>query len=335
MNLAIVGATGAVGLEILRVLEKRKFPVTSLRVFASKRSLGKTLLFQGKHIEIETPSPACFRGIDIVFFSAGKKISLEYAPQAVKDGAFVVDNSSAFRSDPSVPLVIPEINPRAFEQHRGIVSCPNCTTAIMLMALGPLHAHVRIKRIVAATYQAASGAGAQAMEELQEETRAYLEKQPFSRKVMPFPYAFNLFTHNSPLLENGYVEEEMKLTHETKKILGDPEIRVTATCVRVPILRAHSIALNVEFSDKISATQAYEILKSSPGIRIYEDRSKNTFPMPLDASGEDLVLCGRIREDQSQPNTLELWVVGDQLLKGAALNAVQLSELFLSSLTTG
>lgn len=332
-DIAIVGATGAVGKEMLRVLEKRHFPVGKLRCFASPRSLGKCVEFRGEKIELEILKPGCFKGSEIVLFSAGKKVSLEYAPQAVKEGAFVVDNSSAFRSDPHVPLVIPEINPHAFEKHEGIVSCPNCTTAIMLMALAPLHRKFRIKRVVAATYQAASGAGAQAMEELIEETRALLEQEPYTRSVMPFPYAFNLFPHNSALNADGYVEEEMKLVNESRKILEDPSIQITATCVRVPVLRAHSIALNVEFHNKITKDQAYEILQEAKGLEILEDRKSNRFPMPLDASGKDQVLCGRIREDKTQPNTLELWVVGDQLLKGAALNAVQLAELYSLALT--
>ena len=326
-NVAIVGATGAVGKEMLNVLERRNFPVRSLRCFASPRSSGLSVLFRGKPISIEQLTPGCFQGIDIALFSAGKKISLEYVPQAQKAGALAIDNSSAFRDDPSVPLIIPEINPHAFQAHNGIVSCPNCTTAIMLMTLAPLHRKVPIKRIVASTYQAASGAGAKAMEELEAETRALLDGKEFTRTAMPFPYAFNLFTHNSPLNENGYVDEELKMVRETKKILEDPSIQVTATCVRVPVLRAHSIALNVEFRGPISKDESQALLSNTPGVRILEERSMNRFPMPIDASGQDLVFCGRLREDYTQPNTLELWAVGDQLLKGAALNSVQIAEL--------
>jgi aspartate-semialdehyde dehydrogenase len=326
-QVAIVGVTGAVGQEMLRVLERRTFPVSALRGFASPRSSGKTFTFRGEEIAIEQLQTGCFKDRDIVLFSAGKKISLEQAALASQAGALVIDNSSAFRSDPKVPLIIPEINPEAFKKHQGIVSCPNCSTAIALMALAPLHKKARIRRIVAATYQAASGAGAKAMEELTEETRAHLEGRTFARTAMPFPYAFNLFIHNSPLNENGYVDEELKMVNETRKILEDSSIQVTATCVRVPVLRAHSIALNVEFHSPISREEAYAILRKSPGIRVLEELGVNRFPMPLDASGQDHVLCGRIREDISQPNTLELWVVGDQLLKGAALNSVQIAEL--------
>ncbi len=330
-HVAIVGATGAVGREMLQVLERRNFPVRSLRCFASPRSLGISVSFRQKMVPIELLKPGCFNGSDIVLFSAGKKISLEYAPEAQKAGALVIDNSSAFREDPTVPLIIPEINPKAFHAHRGIVSCPNCTTAIMLMALAPLHRQAPIKRIVASTYQAASGAGAKAMEELEDETRAMLEGKVFKRTALPFPYAFNLFTHNSPMNESGYVDEELKMVRETKKILEDSSVQVTATCVRVPVLRAHSMALNVEFTSPMTRDEAYAILHKAPGVRILEERHNNRFPMPIDASGQDLVFCGRIREDQSQPNTLELWAVGDQLLKGAALNSVQIAELLNSA----
>lgn len=319
-NVAIVGATGAVGQEMLKMLEQRDFPLNNLRCFASARSLGKTVCFRGEEIPLEVLSPNSFDKIDIALFSAGRKISLEYAPIAQKAGAIVIDNSSAFRKDPNVPLVIPEINAHALKGHRGIIANPNCSTIIMLMALAPLHRTFGIKRIVAATYQAASGAGAQAMIELQEETKAALENKPFERSIMPYPYAFNLFTHNSPLSENGYVEEEMKLLTETRKILENDHIHVTATCVRVPVLRAHSEALNVEFHHPITKEAAQNILENSSGVCLVDN------PMPIDASGKNEILCGRIREDFSQPNTLNLWVVGDQLLKGAALNAIQIGE---------
>jgi len=324
--IAVVGATGAVGVEILKVLEQRNFPLKSLRCFASSRSIGKKATCFGQEIAIEPLNEERLEGLDIAIFSAGRKVSLEWAPIFAKRGIIVVDNSSAFRMDPQVPLIIPEINAVAMAQHKGIIASPNCSTTIMLMALAPLHRAFGVKRVVAATYQAASGAGAQAMLELELETRAYLEARPFSRTVMPFPYAFNLFTHNSPLLENGYVEEEIKMVEETRKILADQSLRITATCVRVPILRAHSEALNIEFSQPVTKEEAYTVLQRAAGIKIFEDRSQNRFPMPIDASGRDAVFCGRIREDLSQPNTLDLWVVGDQLLKGAALNAVQIAE---------
>jgi aspartate-semialdehyde dehydrogenase len=329
VNLAIVGATGAVGGELLKVLEKRQFPINTLHCFASSRSVGKEVFFKGKPIAVEALADDSFEGIDIAIFSAGRKVSKEWIPKAVQSGTRVVDNSSYFRMDPNVPLVIPEINPQALKEEHFIAACPNCSAAIMLMAVGPLHKRFKIKRIVAATYQAASGAGFEAMRELEEETRAHLEKRSFTRTVMPHPYAFNLFTHNSPLNEEGYSEEEVKMLEETRKILEDDSIWVNATCVRVPILRAHSEALNITFSQQVSVEEAYEVLKEAPGLTILEDRSSNRFPMPSDASGQDNVFCGRIRKDPSFPNTLDLWVVGDQLLKGAALNAVQIAELFL------
>lgn len=326
-NLAIVGATGAVGLEVLRVLEKRNYPVGELRLFASPRSAGKELVFQGKKIPVQPLSENSFDGIGIAIFSAGRKVAQQWAPLAVKKGARVIDNSSAFRMDEGVPLVIPEINPHAIKEDSYLLSCPNCSAAIMLMAVAPLHRKFKITRIVAATYQAASGAGSQAMKELEEETLAHLEGRTYQRNVMPHPYAFNLFPHNSPIDENGYAEEELKMLHETRKILEDDQINVHATCVRVPVLRAHSEALNITFSQPVSVREAYAVLKDAPGLTILEDWKNNRFPMPSDASGQDNVLCGRIRVDHSFPNTLDLWVVGDQLLKGAALNAVQIAEL--------
>ncbi len=325
-NIAIIGATGAVGQEMLRVLEQRRFPIKEIRCFASPQSVGKTLPFQGRLIPVEELHEGCFKGIDIALFSAGKKISSIYAPLAVKAGCLVVDNSSAFRMDPSIPLVIPEINIRALQNHAGIISSPNCTVSVMLMALAPLHREFKIRRIVAATYQAASGAGQQAMLELQEESRAVLEDRPFKRMAMPFPYAFNLFPHNAPMTSSGYNEEEIKVIEEARKILEEPELRIAVTCIRVPVLRAHSVAINVEFENPITALQAKEILQKSPGVTVLEDWELNRFPMPVDASGKDEIFVGRIRQDLSNSNTLDLWAVGDQLLKGAALNAIQIVE---------
>lgn len=329
INLAIVGATGAVGQELLKLLEKRCFPIHELHCFASARSAGKEVEFQGKRIPIKPLTEGSFEGIDIAIFSAGSQISRQWVPYAAERGVKIIDNSSAFRMDPDVPLIIPEINPHALQSHHRIVACPNCSVAIMLMAVAPLHRKFNIIRIVAATYQAASGAGYQAIKELEEETLAYLENRPYRRSVMPHPYAFNLFPHNSALTENGYVEEELKMLHETRKILDDDKIWVNATCVRVPVLRAHSEALNVSFSQPVSVKEAYEVLETAPGIKILEDRANNRFPMPIDATGQDDVLCGRLRIDPSFPHTLDLWVVGDQLLKGAALNAIQIAELIL------
>ncbi len=325
-NIAIIGATGAVGQEMLRVLEQRQFPIKEIRCFASPGSAGKTLVFKGKPVVIEQLAEKCFEGIDIALFSAGKKISLTYAPLAVKAGCLVVDNSSAYRMDPTVPLVIPEINAHALENHSGIISSPNCTATVMLMALAPLHRQFKIRRIVMATYQAASGAGQKAMLELQEESRAVLENRPFTRTAMPFPYAFNIFAHNAPMTSSGYNEEEIKVVEEARKILEEPDLRIAVTCVRVPVLRAHSEALNVEFENTVTASQAKEILQNAPGVTVLEDWDQNRFPMPLDASGKDDIFVGRIRQDLSNPNTLDLWAVGDQLLKGAALNAVQIAE---------
>lgn len=329
MKLAIVGSTGAVGKEMLKILEARAFPIDELRCFASPRSAGKEVIFRGRAIKIQPLSKDSFKGIDIALFSAGRKVSQEWAPIAVMQGAKAVDNSSAFRMDPNVPLIIPEINPDSLKAHHHIIACPNCSTAIMLMAAAPLHRRFKILRIYAATYQAASGAGFLAMQELKQETLAYLENRPFERSVMPHPYAFNLFTHNSPINEEGYAEEEVKMLEETRKILEDDQIQVNAMCVRVPVLRAHSEALNITFSQPVSVEEAYEVLKVAPGLKILDDKEHNRFPMPIDATGKDDVFCGRIRKDISLPNTLDLWVVGDQLLKGAALNAIQITELLM------
>lgn len=325
-NISIVGATGAVGQEMLHVLERRDFPIQKIRCFASPRSAGKTVFFKGQTIEIEPLHPGCFKKSDITFFSAGKSISLNYAPDAVSAGSLVIDNSSAFRMDPKVPLVIPEINPHALQIHSGIIASPNCTATVMLLALAPLHRRFKIRRIVAATYQAASGAGHRAMVELEEETRAQLDKQAFERTVMPHPYAFNLFPHNAPMQPSGYNDEEIKVIEESRKILEEPNLRIAVTCVRVPVLRAHSESLNVEFEKPITPQEAREILQSAPGVVLLENFTENRFPMPIDASGKDEVYVGRIRQDLSNPNTLDLWAVGDQLLKGAALNTIQIAE---------
>ncbi|MEA1677355.1 aspartate-semialdehyde dehydrogenase [Nitrospirillum sp. BR 11163] len=327
---AIVGATGAVGVELLECLEQRAFPLSELRLLASPRSAGKTMTFKGKEITVQALDENSFTGVDIALFSAGGSISKVYGPIAVKAGAVVVDNSSAFRQDPDVPLVVPEVNPEAVKRHKGIIANPNCSTIIALVPLWPLHAKNRITRFIAATYQAASGAGAAAMEELREGTRAYLEGKPFTPTVLPHPYAFNLFSHNAKVdPANGYNEEEMKMVKETWKIFGDADIRISATCVRVPVLRAHSEALTVEFERPITPAEVKDILSTAPGVRIVDDAEKNYFPMPVDASGQGDILVGRIRQDISDPSgrSIQLFVAGDQLLKGAALNAVQIAEL--------
>ncbi|HKP98519.1 MAG TPA: aspartate-semialdehyde dehydrogenase [Fibrobacteria bacterium] len=326
IKVAIMGATGAVGTELLDILADRKFPISELRLLASARSAGKTLQFQDEDIKVRELTHDSFKGIDLVLASAGGKISKEFAPSAVKAGAAVVDNTSHFRMTEGVPLVIPEINPEDIFKHKGIIANPNCSTIIMALPLWPLHKRYKIKRIVAATYQAASGAGAVAMDELVSETAAYLKGEEFNRTVIPHPYAFNLFPHNSPMTESGYCEEEIKMVKETRKIFHDEAIRVTATCVRVPVLRAHSEALNVEFEQEPDLEEVYKLLAAAEGVEVMEDRAKNRWPMPLDASGRDPVLVGRVRRDDTQPRTLDIWVVGDQIRKGAALNAVQIAE---------
>ena len=331
-RVAIAGATGAVGVEFLRCLEERPFPLASLRLLASARSRGKKMTFAGGEIEVEEMTKDSFAGIDIAFFSAGGSLSKEFGPIAAKAGAVVVDNSSAFRMDPAVPLVIPEINPEAIASHRGIIANPNCSTIIGIVPLWPIHRKNRIKRLIASTYQAASGAGAAAMQELAESTRAYLENRPYQNTVLPHPYAFNLFSHNSKMDPvTLYNEEETKMLRETRKIFGDPEIRISATCVRVPVLRAHSEALTFECARPITPAEVREMLCDAPGVKIVDDPVRNYFPMPKDASGQGDVLVGRIRQDTSDPtgHSISMFVAGDQLLKGAALNAVQIAKVMV------
>ena len=330
---AIVGATGAVGIELIRCLEERRFPLAELRLFASARSAGKTLAFRGQALAVRELKEDSFRGVDIALFSAGGGTSKRFGPLAVEQGAVVVDNSSAFRMDPAVPLVVPEINPEAVRAHRGIIANPNCSTIIAITPLWPVHQINRLRRMIVSTYQAASGAGAAAMEELRESTRAYLEGRPYENTVLPHPYAFNLFSHNAKVdPQTGYNEEETKIVRETHKIYGDDSIRIAATCVRVPVLRAHSIAINFECERPIGPEQVRDILETAPGVKVVDDPERNYFPMPKDASGQDAILVGRIRRDISDPSgrSIALFVAGDQLLKGAALNAVQIAELLES-----
>ena len=326
IRVAIMGATGAVGQEFLGLLRERHFPISELRLLASARSAGKTMRFGEDNVEVQELTHGSFEGIDLVLASAGGSISKEFAPSAVKAGAVVVDNTSYYRMHEDVPLVIPEINPEAMENHKGIIANPNCSTIIMCLPLWPLHKRYGIKRVVVATYQAASGAGAVAMQELVDETRARMEKKDFNRTVIPHPYAFNLFPHNSPMTDNGYCEEELKMVKETRKIFQESGLAITATCVRVPVLRAHSEAVNVEFLSDPDIAECYKILSHTEGVQVVEDREKNRWPMPLDASGKDPVLVGRLRKDISQSNTLDFWCVGDQIRKGAALNALQIAE---------
>lgn len=331
VRVAILGATGAVGTELLSLLAERQFPLADLKLLASARSQGQVIEFQGKNLTIEPVQEGCFDEVDIVLASAGGSISKTWLPKAVAAGAVAIDNSSAFRMDEQVPLVIPEINSQAAQNHQGIIANPNCSTILMNMAVYPLHQIQPIQRIVVATYQSASGAGARAMAEVKSQAQAILNGEPVQPEIFPYPLAFNLFPHNSPLNEDGYCEEEVKMVKETRKIFGAPELRITATCIRVPVLRAHSEAVNLEFAHPFSVAQARELIAQAPGVKLVEDWSRNYFPMPLEASGKDEVLVGRIRQDISHPCGLELWLSGDQIRKGAALNAVQIAELLVQN----
>jgi len=331
-RVAVAGATGAVGVEFLRCLEERNFPISDLKLLASARSAGKTMQFRGRDIKVEELTENSFKDVDVAFFSAGGSISKKFGPIAAKAGAVVVDNSSAFRMDPTVPLVIPEINPGAIVNHKGIIANPNCSTIIGIVPLWPIHQRNPVKRLIASTYQAASGAGAAAMEELRESTRAHLDNREYKNTVLPHPYAFNLFSHNSKIdPETGYNEEETKMIKETRKIFADPGIRISATCVRVPVLRAHSESLTFECERPITPAEVRDILKNAPGVKLVDDTEQNYFPMPKDASGQGDVLVGRIRQDLSDPSgkSISMFVAGDQLLKGAALNAVQIAEVMV------
>ncbi len=328
-SVAVIGATGAVGAEMLRCLEQRNFSVSKLRAFASERSVGKTVQFQGKPVVLEALTAAAFAGVDIALFASSSGVSREFVPAAVANGAVVVDNSSAFRMEAGTPLVVPEVNGAAMSAHRGVIANPNCVAAIISMALWPLHQRVPLRRVIASTYQAASGAGAAAMAELEASTRAWLDGQPFTPKVLPHPYAFNLFSHNAAVdAVSGYNGEEDKAMNEIRKIMGLPQLRIGMTCVRVPVLRAHSMSLNLEFTAPFAVDDARRALAQASGVRVIDDRARNYFPMPVDASGADDVLVGRLREDVSDPSgcSLALFISGDQLRKGAALNAVQIAE---------
>ncbi len=326
-SVAIAGATGAVGVEMIKTLEKRNFPVKNLKLLASKRSVGKTMTFKGTTLTVEELTHDSFEGVDIALFSAGGGRSKEFAPSAVKAGAVVIDNSSAYRMDPSVPLVVPEVNPEDVKWHKGIIANPNCTTIIMLVPLKPLHDISPIKRIVVSTYQSASGAGAKAMEELEVQARKVLDGEQVTPEVLPYQIAFNLFCHNSPLLENGYNEEEMKMVNETRKIMHCDVIKVCPTTVRVPVLRAHAEAITIEQERKVTVEEARAALAGAPGVAIMDDRATNHHPMPIETSEKDDVFVGHLRDDLSSDTGLAMFVCGDQLLKGAALNAVQIAEL--------
>ncbi|MDY7009891.1 MAG: aspartate-semialdehyde dehydrogenase [Planctomycetota bacterium] len=326
---AILGATGAVGTEFLKILRQRNFPLRSLKLLASSRSEGRKITFGGEELTVEEVTEKSFDDVDIVLSSAGGSISEKFAPIAVKAGCVVVDNTSAFRMDPEVPLVVPEVNGEDIKDHKGIIANPNCSTIIMNVPVWPLHKVNPVRRIIVSTYQAASGAGAAAMDELAEGAKAFLEGKEFTPKVLPHPAAFNVFSHNSEIGPDGYNLEETKMVRETRKIFHAPEILITATCIRVPVMRAHSEAINLQFSRPITEGEVREILSDAPGVRLVDDRRRNYFPMPLDATDADDILVGRIRRDISQPDGcgIEMFVSGDQIRKGAALNAVQIAEM--------
>ena len=328
VNVAIAGATGAVGQEFLNVLAERDFPIKGIRFLASSRSAGKPIEFKGRTYQVEELTHDSFKGVQVAFFSAGGSISKEFAPSAVKAGAVVVDNTSAFRMKDGVPLVVPEVNPEQIHKHNGLIANPNCSTIIMNVPVWPLHKVNRVKRIVVSTYQAVSGAGAWGLYELDAQIKAYARGEAVAKEKFPHQIVNNLFCHNSKVAENGYNEEENKMVNETRKIFGDPKIMVTATCVRVPVPRAHSESINLEFERPITPQQVREILARAPGVTIVDNCEKNHFPMPLEASGQDNVLVGRIRQDISREDGkgIDLFVSGDQIRKGAATNAVQIAE---------
>ncbi len=331
-NVAVVGATGAVGVEMIATLEKRNFPVKNLRLFASERSVGKKLKYKGTDVTVEELKPDVFKGIDFSLFSAGAARSKEYAGPAVSAGTVMIDNSSAFRMEPDVPLVVPEVNPEDAKKHKGIIANPNCSTAIMLVAVYPLHKANPVKRIVVSTYQAASGAGAKAMAELEEQTAKLIRgEKEVHATALPQRIAFNLFPHVDEFLENGYTKEEMKFVNESRKIMHHPTLKISATCVRVPVCRAHSEAVNIEFERPMTPAEARQLLSQAPGVQVVDDPANKKYPMPIDASGMYDCLVGRIRQDVSRDDGrgIELFVSGDQLLKGAALNAVQIAELLI------
>jgi aspartate-semialdehyde dehydrogenase len=328
VNVAIAGATGAVGQEFLTVLAERNFPIKSLKLLASARSAGKTMTFNGETHTVEELTKDSFKGIDIAFFSAGGSISKEFAPAAVAAKAIVIDNTSAFRMKEGVPLVVPEVNPDQIHKHNGLIANPNCSTIIMNVPVWPLHKVNRVKRMIVSTYQAVSGAGAWGLYELDNQMKAYVIGGPIAKEKFPHQIVNNLFSHNTKIAENGYNEEENKMVNETRKIFGDPRIMITATCVRVPVPRAHSESINLEFERPITPDEVRQILRKAPGVKLVDDRENNHFPMPLEASGQDDVLVGRIRQDISRDDGrgIDLFVSGDQIRKGAATNAVQIGE---------
>jgi aspartate-semialdehyde dehydrogenase len=326
-HVAVAGATGAVGIEMLRCLEERNFPVGKLKLLASARSAGKKMKFRGEDVVIEELTEHSFSGVDIALFSAGGDISRKFIPPAVNAGTIVVDNSSAYRMDDKVPLIVPEVNGADVKNHQGILANPNCTTAISLMALYPLHQAFGVKRVIASSYQAVSGTGAQAIEELDRQSRQWAAGEEITKQVYPHQIAFNVLPHVDSFLESGYTKEEMKMENEGRKIMHHPAFKASVTCVRVPVFRAHSVAITADFEKPISVEAAREVLAKAPGLDIVDDPAQKLYPLPLHVAGKDNCQVGRLRLDCALDNGLAFWVVGDQLLKGAALNAVQIAEL--------
>ena len=328
-TVAVAGATGLVGREMIEILEERNFPVGELVMLASDRSEGERVAFKGKNVVVRRLDRDSFKDVDIALFSAGAERSLEFAPAAVKSGAIVIDNSSAFRMDPKVPLIVPEINAHAVEGHSGIIANPNCSTIAMVLVLKPIHDKAKIKRVVVTTFQSVSGTGKKGMDELAQQTVALLNFKDVETKVYPHQIAFNCLPHIDAFLDNGYTKEEMKMVNETRKIMEDDSIGVTATTVRVPVFRCHAESVNIETDTKISANEVRAVLAAAPGIIVFDDPKKNIYPLAMDVVGKDEVYVGRIREDESLPNGINLWLVSDNLRKGAALNAVQIAELLI------
>ncbi|OGP29994.1 MAG: aspartate-semialdehyde dehydrogenase [Deltaproteobacteria bacterium GWC2_42_11] len=330
-NIAIAGATGMVGQEFLKILEQRYFPIDKIKLLASERSAGSKLAFRGKEEKVHLLSEETFEGMDIGLFSPGASVSKIYAPIAAKAGCVVIDNTSQFRMEPDIPLVVPEVNPKAIAQYkkRNIIANPNCSTIQMVVALKPIHDAARIKRIVVSTYQAVSGAGKEAVDELSSQVRALFNMKPIEKNIFPHQIAFNCIPQIDVFLENGYTKEEMKMVNETKKIMGDDSIKVTATAVRVPVFNSHSESVNIETERKITAKEVKKILSNAPGIKVLDDPANKVYPMPIDAAEMDEVFVGRIREDDTVPNGINMWIVSDNIRKGAALNAVQIAEVLI------
>ena len=329
LKVAILGSSGAVGSELLKILEERNFPISDLVLLSSPRSSGKKIIWNNTELITQEVNKKLFSNVDLVFASAGGSISKLWLNTIKEENALLIDNSSAFRMEENVPLVVPEVNPKDALNHNGIIANPNCTTILLTLVLAPLNNISPLKRVIVSTYQSASGAGQLAMEELKFLTGKYLEGEPQKSKVLPYSLAFNLFLHNSPMLQNNYCEEEMKMLNETRKILNIPDLKLSSTCVRVPVMRAHSESVNIEFKDIIKPSKAVEILNNSQGVDVMEDYTLNRFPMPIDVMQKDNIAVGRIRTDLSNPHALELWLCGDQIRKGAALNAVQIAEILI------